>query len=294
MELRHIRSFLEVAGTLNFSRAAARMHIAQSALSKQIRGLEEELGGRLFHRTTTRVSLTEMGHYFQEQMRHILMQCDIAVTGARQLSKGTSGTLRVGCDWQTMGWPIAAAARSLLELNSRLSVEFVERPVYEHVTAVREREIDVGFTAAIFLLATDDLELRRICSLKMRALLPKGHRFASRARLSLKDLKGERWLALSPQNLPGYRVIMAKILQYTPKFGMTTTSMSGVIAHVIAGHGVGLIPDWGHITPQPGIVMVDTDCTPLEIFAVSAKDAPSPLIPAYLDALEAALNKSQH
>ena len=294
MEFRQIRYFLEVAETLNFSRAAERLGVAQPALSKQIRALEEELGGLLLHRTTTKVSLTEMGHYFQQEMRRILMQCDIAVTGAQQLSKGRSGTLRVGCDWRTVGLPIAAAARSLTMLNSRLSVEFVERPVYEHVAAVRERAIDVGFTAAMFLSTTDDVELRRICLLKMRVLLPKDHRLASRPRVRLQDLKRERWAALEPYSMPGYRVMLTSILQFRPKYGMTTTSLQGVIAHVIAGHGVGLLADWGNFPPQPGVVVVDSDCPPLEVFAVSAKESPSPLVPAYLNALAEALKKPKN
>ncbi|PTX98898.1 LysR family transcriptional regulator [Opitutus sp. ER46] len=289
MELRHIRYFLAVAETLNFSRAGERLHVAQSALSKQIRALEQELGGQLFHRTTTKVSLTEMGHYFQEQTRRILIQCDIAVTGAQQLAKGSVGTLRVGCDWRLVGLPIAAAARKMTTLHPRLSVSFVERPVTEHLGAIRAREIDLGFSAPMFLGAADDLELQRVCAVRIKVLLPDHHRLASRPQIELKELKNERWLTLAPQSMPGGRVVMSQILQFTPKYGTATESLPGIVAHVIAGHGVGLIPDWGNGRAEPGTVMVETDCTPLEVFAVSSKESPSPLIPAYLEALRGAL-----
>jgi DNA-binding transcriptional LysR family regulator len=289
MELRHIRYFLEVADTLNFSRAAERLRVAQPALSKQIRALEQELGGLLFHRTTTKVTLTEMGHYFRQQTSRILMQCDIAVTGAQQLAKGASGTLKVGCDWRLVGLPIGAATRALTKLNPRLSVEFVERSIAEQISAVRDRQVDLGFAASIFLGAADDLELRRICNVSMKVLLSEHHRLASRSKIALKELKNERWLTLTPQSMPGSRVLMAQILQYTPKYGMATDSMPGLIAHVVAGHGVGLIPDWGSSAVEPGTVLVETDYMPLEFFAVYLKDSPSPLIPAYLDALESVM-----
>ncbi len=289
MELRHIRYFLEVAETLNFSRAAERLRVAQPALSKQIRALEQELGGALFHRTTTKVTLTEMGHYFRQQTSRILMQCDIALTGAQQMARGSSGTLKVGCDWRLVGLPIAFAARALTKINSRLAVEFVDCAVSEHISAVRQRNIDIGFASSIFLGASDDLDLRRLCVVHIKVLLPEHHKFVSRGKVPLKDLKNERWLTLAPQNMPGSRVMMAQILQFTPKYGVATEAMPGIVAHVIAGHGVGLIPDWGNSVIEPGTVLVETDCTPLEVFAVSVRDAPSPLIPAYLDALEEAL-----
>lgn len=293
MELRHIRYFLEVAETLNFSRAAERLRVAQPALSKQIRALEEELGGQLFHRTTTKVVLTEMGHYFRQQTSRILMQCDIAVTGAQQMAKGSSGTLKVGCDWRLVGLPIAFAARELTKLNPRLAVEFVECAVSEHIAAVRHRDIDIGFASSIFLGASDDLDLRRLCAVQIKVLLPEHHRLAGRGKVLLKELKNEHWLTLTPQNMPGSRVMMAQILQFTPKYGVATEGMPGIVAHVVAGHGVGLIPDWGNSAVEAGTVLVETDCTPLEVFAVSVRDTPSPLIPAYLDALDEALQANR-
>ncbi len=81
MDIRHVRYFLAVAEHLSFSRAARRLRVAQPALSKQIRNLEEELGGKLFHRTTASVRLTEMGEYFRQQGKRLMLQFDVAVTG---------------------------------------------------------------------------------------------------------------------------------------------------------------------------------------------------------------------
>ena len=292
MELRHIRYFHELAETLNFSRAAEHLHVAQPALSKQIRDLESELGGKLFYRTTTKVQLTELGRYFRQQTIRPVMQLDIAITGAQQIAKGFSGKIKVGCDWPIVGLPLAITARIYREHNPNLSVEFVEAPIREHTAAVRDHSMDVAFVPAFFVNENDNLEMRHVCDVRVKVILPAGHKFAGRKHLALTDLENERWLALDAESIPGYRVIMSEVLQFQPKYGLTTASMPSLVAHVVAGNGIGLLPYWGNKVSEPGIVAVDIDCNPLEIFAIFCRKDPSPLVPLYLDALDEALNSS--
>ena len=79
VELRHLRAFVAVAEELNFTRAADRLHLAQQALSKQIRQLEEQLGTQLLDRTTRKVELTPSGLALLEHARTLLGGADRAV-----------------------------------------------------------------------------------------------------------------------------------------------------------------------------------------------------------------------
>jgi LysR family transcriptional regulator, benzoate and cis,cis-muconate-responsive activator of ben and cat genes len=293
MELRHIRYFLEVAEHLNFSRAAERLKIAQPALSKQIKDLETELGGKLFHRTTSKVSLTEMGVYFRQQTQRIMMQLDIAATGAQQIAQGTSGTLKVGCDWKTIGLPIAPAARLFRKSHPRIQLEFVEMPVAEHVRAIRDHQMDVAFVPSFLLGNTEDLELRFLCSVRLKIILPNDHPLAPRKRLTLDDIKNERILALDADSIPGFRLIMAQILKFQPKYGLSTASMPSLIAHVNAGHGIGVVPYWGYEENSEGLTRVDIDCAPLEFYVVALRGAAHPSLPDYLEILEALLARQR-
>lgn len=117
VELRHLRSFLVLAGELNFTRAAARLHLAQQALSSQIQQLEQELGVTLFSRSTRKVELTAAGQVLLKKAPAALNQIDSVLAEIRDDPEGY-GSLTLGL-----------LATSLLEFTPRLLRAFAtERP----------------------------------------------------------------------------------------------------------------------------------------------------------------------
>lgn len=95
LELRHLRYFLAVAEELNFSRAAERLHVAQPALSAQIRQLERQLGCELFARTTRKVELTPIGAMFKKDATRIVADADAAVAKVAAAAREVHGSLRL-------------------------------------------------------------------------------------------------------------------------------------------------------------------------------------------------------
>ena len=152
LELRHLRYFLAVAEELNFSRAAERLHIAQPALSAQIRVLETQLGCELFARTTRKVALTPAGELLLEDARKIVSAAEEAEAKVRAVARGQRGLLRVGFAAHGAGETGTAILRRFAEEFSAIETELVESATIDGIQrAVRDRETDVAFAWAPLL-----------------------------------------------------------------------------------------------------------------------------------------------
>jgi DNA-binding transcriptional LysR family regulator len=291
MELRHLRYFLAVADTLNFSRAAERLRVAQPALSRQIQDLESELGFKLFERSTTHVRLSEAGRALHQQVGKVLIQLDIVLTSAQRIAKGTTGQLRIGTAWNFGGLSafINDAAREFHEVHPEVSIDFLELPPHEQIQAVRDEKIDVGCVGRYLLSPRKDIDSRLIFSGAMMAVLPKTHRFADRAEVCLRDLKEERWIALADELVPGFKTLMMQVVRpahMTPKFGRTAHSQQAMLGFVGTGEGICLIPEFALPPESPGLRYVATDCPPLEMCAIWQKGRAAGHVAAYIDILQ--------
>src|SRR4030095_12805536 len=95
MELRHLRYFVAVAESLNFTKAAAKLHLAQPSLTRQIHNLEEEIGVRLLNRSKSHRGLSEEGRFFLVDARRILTLATESVQAVQRLSRGETGQLNI-------------------------------------------------------------------------------------------------------------------------------------------------------------------------------------------------------
>ena len=97
MELRHLRYFLAVGEALNFTKAAAQLRVAQSALSRQVHDLEDEIGVELLRRSPRGVTLTAEGRFFLQEVRDLLNRTGESVEKVRALVRGGTRSLILRC-----------------------------------------------------------------------------------------------------------------------------------------------------------------------------------------------------
>lgn len=202
VELRHLRAFVAVAEELHFSRAAKRLHLVQQSLSTQIRQLEDELGVRLFRRTTRRVELSEAGHVMLGHARTILAEVATAYAETRRAGTGEAGELAIA---YTPTLAAEALPRMVDEVHRRypgLHVQLCEMWQAEAVAGVSGGRFDIGLARRPVDLG--DLECEIIREEPLGIVLGSEHPLAIRERVVLDDLACTT-LAIWPRSLsPGF------------------------------------------------------------------------------------------
>jgi DNA-binding transcriptional LysR family regulator len=195
-ELRQLRAFVAVAQELNFTRAAERLHLGQQAVSKSVRRLERELGVTLLERTTREVRLTPAGAALLDGAARALDAADAAVARAREVGRGTAGTVRVGVTPAVAAGERDDIVQALREGAPELSVSFRDLRPSEVAPALRSGEVEV--VVARTGPAGEELATARLRPTPAELRVPAGHRLAGREAAALAELDGERLLAWSP------------------------------------------------------------------------------------------------
>ena len=245
MDLRRIRHFHVLAETLNFSRAAERLHIAQPALSVSIQKLETELGTKLFERTPTGVLLTASGEAALIEARRLLYHGEQLQRTARDAAQGTGGRLRIGF--------VGSAIYSLIPtLIPRFRSQYpnVELVLRETTSArilemLSEEALDVGIVRTPLLQshAATLLTLQRDHFL---AALPKAHPLAEKAELRLIDLAREPFVMYAASEAAGLHaaaVAACDAAGFKPEVAQEAAQVATVLALVGSGLGVALVPE---------------------------------------------------
>ena len=190
IELRHLRYFVAVAEELNFSRAAERLHIAQPALSAQIRALERQVGCALFTRTTRKVELTPSGEMLLDDARVILERVDGAVAKLQAAARGERGHLRIGTGGHGAGEVGIEILRRFAESHPAVETELVSAGSLEQLQRdVRERETDVAFVWLPVLY--DELDALPVLSEEKVVAMHADHRLATGSGVRPEDLATE-------------------------------------------------------------------------------------------------------
>ncbi len=144
MNLRHIRFFVVLAEELNFTRASARLHVAQPALSQQIRLLEESMGTLLFDRAARPIRLTSAGAYFLIQARDILDRYEQASNTVRDISLGRAGWLGIGFTRSAIYSVLPPALKAYSAQHPTVELKLYEMLTEEHERALQQHQIHLA------------------------------------------------------------------------------------------------------------------------------------------------------
>lgn len=243
LELRHLRYFEAVGRTLNFSRAAEELHIAQPPLSRQIRQLEDELGAELIDRRARPLVLTKAGAFFLEQCVQILGRVDEASKAAQRIAHGSKRWFGIGFVPSVLYGFLPELIKTFRQSSQDVEVIFSELTTVEQAAALKSGRIDVGFGR--LMLDDPQLAYEVIEEEPLAVVLPHEHSLAANARISMKQLASEPFILYPSKPRPSYAdhvlgLFRARGLNLTTY--VEANEMQTAIGLVAAGIGVTIVP----------------------------------------------------
>jgi DNA-binding transcriptional LysR family regulator len=242
MEFRHLHYFVGVAETLNFRKAAQRLHISQPPLSRQIRQLEQELGVTLFARSRSRVGLTDPGRLLLPKAREVLQQLDGIAQLMAEASSGQFGHLKIG-----VGTSLSECIRGVVREHARrfprIDLQYLDLPSAVQQRALRHREIDVGFLRTP--IDAQHLSSEPLFTERFLVIVPQADSLAKRKVLRLKDIAGKNLLLTQRSRSCTHDQVLRLYRRagITPNVVHTTSLAEASGANLVAlGKGIYIIP----------------------------------------------------
>jgi len=295
MDLKQFRCVLAVAEELSFGRAARRLNMLPTALGRQVRLLEEELGAPLFRRTTRQVALTPAGAALLPGARAALEQAGAAARAARAAGATPAAALRLGA--------IDSAAAGLLprllplfrRRHPEVATRLVEAKSAQILPMLRAGRLDVGLVRPP--PAGSGLRFEWLMQERPFAALPRAHPLARRRRLRPADLAGVP-LILPPRRTRPHSFAMAvrlfTVQGLEPVVAQEAEEKQTIVNMVAAGIGVAILPEWVARMRAPGIAWLPLalpegyDLGEWALGAAWVPGTPCPARDAFLETLRAA------
>ncbi|HEY0946178.1 MAG TPA: LysR family transcriptional regulator [Opitutaceae bacterium] len=292
MNLDLLRSFFEIAGLGSLSRAAERLHVSQSTLTRQMQALEHEVGGALFERSPSGVALTATGHALLEGMGPVLAQFDRALAEARKRARGQSASLRVGYLMSAAPDYLNPALAALRRAHPEIKVALTDMSPGEQIRALERGEIDVALIGSAGTLLSREFYVRRLATLPVLVALAETHRLAGEPSIRLADLRQDLFVGAQDSDMPGHNRWITQVCRragFRPRFVGDSESLTHGLATVVTEGAVSLLPDYARRTPVPGVVFrpLREPAPKWELLVAWQRGRASEAVKALLDSLSA-------
>jgi DNA-binding transcriptional LysR family regulator len=298
IELRHLRYFVAVAEQLSFTRAAALLHMAQPALSVQIRQLEDELGVELFDRSRRAIALTHAGETMLGETRRLLASLDRSVDLVRRVGAGAIGSIAVGFVPSASNSVLPTLLRRFWEAHPDVAVTLREMAPGDLVDGLHAGNLDISF---LYLPFSDPLlDHLVIVREPFVAALPFDHPLARETTVDVADLRDEPFVTPADHGMmPG---LHAKVTAICHAAGFVPRAVQDdvwlvqtIVALVAAGVGVALVPFSSQAQARAGVVyrpLRPRSTHEAELAAVWRRTNQSPALGSFLAEMRSGPNGS--
>lgn len=296
MDIRQLQYFITVAECLNFTEAAKRLYIVQSALSQQIVEIEKKIGVTLLERSKRSVKLTSAGHIFLKDAIDIVDRYNQALVKTRQTEQGLIGTLKVGFLSDSFSNFLPPLIQKFIGTYPNIDMKLTllsNGPLMEKLS---EDAIDLAFTINVGMHYVPNVDWLQISQDFVSVMVNRNHPLASEATVDFSKFSSERFIIMrrqvSPQGFDSTLQICANN-GFSPKIVDEVNAVKDMLLLVASGIGVAILPN--HIGKDYSNFVC---CIPLEkgkyvvdLVAAWKKTNLNPSLPYFLDTLRSELKQ---
>lgn len=243
MDIEVLRNFLKLSETLNFTKTSDKVFIAQPALSRQIKKLEDELSIVLFKRNKRNVELTPAGAYFRNEVQKIINQLDYCIKQSAQIEKGEMGEIRIAYTHSVMQSFLPDLVKKLNHALPGIKIILIEMSNTRQVEAIRNREIDISLSTNPTIKG--NLKSKVLKEENFAVVLPKNHPINHSNFVSVAQFEAESFILAPKADGELYVGIIESICidaGYLPNVIHESSHASTVIRLVEAGIGITIEP----------------------------------------------------
>ena len=258
MELRQLRYLVALADECHFTRAAAREHVAQPALSQQIQRLEDELGVALVERTTRHVAITDAGRLLVARAKRILAELDAGYAELELLRGMEIGHVTVGV-MHTMG-PVDVTPALAIFHQNHPGVELTvrEQSSEELAEMLRIDELDLAFLSVTERIESHGLGLQQLVSEELVVVLPRDHRLGNRRQLRMAELRDDAFVSYRQgARLRELLLLAGRSAGFEPRVTLESNENERICGLVSHGLGVAILPRSDAETPGADVAVAD-------------------------------------
>jgi len=244
MEMAQLRTFRAVAETLNFTRASERLNLSQSAVSHQIKALEEELGEPLFIRAKRGVKLSQAGKIALEYVEHILDSAEALRETVSGRERSQVGRVRVAAATQAFVHLFAPLFESFIDSHKGIDLSFRTTVSTEQTVAdILNGAADVGF--ASIAVYSPNLQVTRLFDDELVLVVSKEHKLAKKSMASVAEIQGEK-LILLERGASIRRATDQFFAQIgaRPDLALESNDTYFIKRMIERGVGISLLPSW--------------------------------------------------
>jgi DNA-binding transcriptional LysR family regulator len=254
-----IRALLTVIEEGSVNRAAVRLRITQPALSRQMKALEIEIGGKLLERETSGVKPTGLGHALVKAMQPVVESYDRTMDDLRRQARGERSELRVGYLGSAAHSFLTPALAVLRQSHPTARLKLHDLSPREQIAALRSGELDVALVGQEGVVAAKEFHSAKLCSLGVCAALADSDRLAAKNIIALKDLKGRDFIGIDESEMPGrnhWMTALCKTAAFKPRFIAIVDGLTQVLSQVVSESAVTLVPAYFAKVSHPGVAFV--------------------------------------